>query len=57
LFLLSMNEVKLDLVISKQIFFIDFLEELVLYIEEKTIFTNKKKSVALPSAVISWLSI
>jgi hypothetical protein len=37
-----MNEVNLDLVISKQIFFTDFLEELVLYIEEKTIRSNSK---------------
>jgi hypothetical protein len=35
-------------VISTQIFFIDFLEELALFIEEKPIFT-KKKSIALPS--------
>jgi hypothetical protein len=39
-------------VISKKKIFIDFLDELGLFIEEKPIFTKKKNfSVALPSAV------
>jgi hypothetical protein len=38
------------------IFFIDFLNELGLFIEEKPIYTIKKISATLPSAVISWLS-
>jgi hypothetical protein len=60
-FLLPMNEVNMnDLVISKKKFFIDFLDELGLFIEEKPVFT-KKKILSLcrlpsPSAVISWLS-
>jgi hypothetical protein len=42
-------------VISKKTFFIDFLDELELFIGEYQVFT-KKKSVTLPSAVNSWLS-
>jgi hypothetical protein len=42
-------------VISKQKKIVDFLDELGLFIEEKPIL-RKKKSVALPSAAISWLS-
>jgi hypothetical protein len=45
MFLLSMNEVNIkytDFVISKKIFFIDFLDELGLFIKEKPIFTKKK---------------
>jgi hypothetical protein len=38
-------------VISKKKFFIDFLDELGLFIEEKPVLTKKKKSVTLPSAV------
>jgi hypothetical protein len=34
---------------------IDFLDDLGLFIEEKPIFTKKRISVTLPSAVISWL--
>jgi hypothetical protein len=49
LILLSMNEVSIDLVISKKKN-INFLDELGLFIGEKPIFT-KKNSVALPSAV------
>jgi hypothetical protein len=48
-----MNEVN----ISKKKINIDFLDELGLFIEEKPVFTKKKNSVALPSAVISWLKI
>jgi hypothetical protein len=52
-------------VISKKIFFIDFLDELGLFIEEKPVFTKKKirrsavcrRRLPSPSAVISWLSI
>jgi hypothetical protein len=50
-FLLAMNEVniKSDFVISQKKFFIDFLDELGLFIEEKPICTTKKNP-SLPSA-------
>jgi hypothetical protein len=47
IFLLPMNEVNMKVVISK-FFFIDFLDELGLFIGEKTVSTKKKISVALP---------
>jgi hypothetical protein len=53
-----MNEVNMksiDFVISKKIFFIDFLDELELFIGENR-FLRKKKSVTLLSAVNSWRS-
>jgi hypothetical protein len=52
-------------VISKKFFFIDFQDELGLFIEEKPVYTKKKfpslcrlpsAVYRLPSAVISWLS-
>jgi hypothetical protein len=54
-FLLSINEVNLktDFVNSKKIDFIDFLDELGLFLEENPIFEKKKNMVGLPSAVIS----
>jgi hypothetical protein len=55
LFSITSYEHSIDFVIPKKIFFIDFLDELGLFIGEKQVL-RKKKSVTLPSAVNSWLS-